>query len=72
MLRYLLKIKSSTKLPDFIQIRDEQFVLLGYVRLDRELKDLHNHGLTGYEKAFRTFVDRIPFGKIEKFEVNER
>ena len=68
MLRYVLKIKSSTKLPDFVQVRDESFVLLGYVRLDRELKDLGKHGLDQYHNEFKDFVDRLPFGRVAKFE----
>lgn len=68
MLRYILKIKSSTKIPDFVQIRDEHFVLLGYVRLDKELKDLHKHGLEAHTETFRRFIEKIPFGKIAKFE----
>ena len=69
MLRYVLKVKSSTNIPDFVQIRDENFVLIGYLRLDRELKGLEKHGLTSHQEAFRRFVSQLPFGEMAKFEV---
>ena len=69
MLRYVLKVKSSTSIPDFVQIRDEHFVLIGYLRLDRGLKDLEKHGLSTHQDAFRRFVAELPFGQVAKFEV---
>ena len=68
MFRYILKIKSSTKIPDFVQIRDEQFVLLGYVRLDRKEGDLRKHGLAKDVDRFWEFVHELPFGHVAKFK----
>ncbi len=69
VLRYVLKIKSSTKIPDFLQIRDEQFVLLGYIRLDKELDDLKKYGLERHIDAFNAFIATLAFGKLAKFEI---
>ena len=68
MLRYVLKVKSSTNIPDFVQIRDEHFVLIGYLRLDRGLDELERYGLSAHEEEFRRFVIELPFGEVAKFE----
>ncbi|RYE90016.1 MAG: fructose-6-phosphate aldolase, partial [Cytophagaceae bacterium] len=41
---YIIKVKGKAKIPDYIQLRDEQFVLIAYFRADRPLKDLHRYG----------------------------
>ena len=44
---YIIKVKGKAKIPDYIQLRDEAFVLIAYFRADRPLKDLHRYGLEG-------------------------
>lgn len=48
---YIIKIKGKAKIPDYIQLRDESFVLVAYFRADRELKNLNKFGLGGKERA---------------------
>ena len=33
---YLLKIKGTDKIPDFVQIRDQDMTLIAYFRLDQQ------------------------------------
>ena len=35
VLMYIIKVKGKAKIPDYIQLRDEQFVLIAYFRADR-------------------------------------
>ena len=44
---YIIKVKGKAKIPDYIQLRDEEFILVAYFRADRPLKDLHRYGLEG-------------------------
>lgn len=69
MVFYLLKIKGKAKIPDYVQLRDEQFTLLAYFRLDRPDKALDKAGLSAYEPRILSFLAEIPFGKVEKLEI---
>lgn len=66
---YLLKIKGKAKIPDYVQLRDEQFTLLAYFRLDRPEKALVKAGLAEVEAQILSFLQQIPFGKVEKLEL---
>lgn len=35
---YLLKVKGLAKIPDYVQVRDENFTLVCYIRPDRTEK----------------------------------
>jgi len=43
---FIIKIRGKAKIPDYIQIRDENFTLIDYFRLDRPLKNLDKLGLS--------------------------
>jgi hypothetical protein len=62
---YIIKIKGKAKIPDYIQLRDESFVLVAYFRADRELKNLERYGLGGKEEALAKVISGLPFGKLE-------
>lgn len=62
---YIIKIKGKAKIPDYIQLRDNDFVLVAYFRADRELKNLEKYGLAGKEEALSQLISEIPFGKLQ-------
>ena len=66
---FVIKVRSSSKIPDFYQIRDERFVLRSYCRLDRAPKDLDKLGLGGKEEEFRHFLQTIPFGLMRRIRL---
>ncbi|NJL13860.1 MAG: fructose-6-phosphate aldolase [Microscillaceae bacterium] len=66
---YIIKVRGKAKIPDYIQIRDENFVLVAYFRADRPLKKLEKYGLAGKEEALRLLIEEIPFGKLQKLEL---
>ena len=35
---YLMRVKGKAKIPDYIQVRDEQLTLIGYIRPGRDEK----------------------------------
>ena len=41
---YIIKIRGKVKIPDYIQIRDDQFTLLAYFRADRPEEALKKIG----------------------------
>ncbi len=66
---YIFKVKGKAKIPDYIQLRDEQFVLIAYFRADRPLKDLHRYGLEGREEPLAAVIADLEFGKLRKLEI---
>jgi len=64
---YIIKVKGKAKIPDYIQLRDENMVLVAYFRADRPLKILKKLGLEGKEEAFLQLINDLPFGKLQKF-----
>ena len=67
--RYIIKVKGKAKIPDYIQLRDERFVLIAYFRADRPLKKLEKYGLEGKEVALKDVIDNLPFGKLQKLSL---
>ena len=65
---YIIKVKGKAKIPDYIQIRDQDFVLIAYFRADRPLKNLEKFGLAGKEEIIKKLIPTLPFGKIQKLE----
>jgi len=67
---YLLKIRGKAKIPDYIQLRDDQFTLKAYFRVDRPEKSISKLGFTEeqIEKLLKT-IEELPFGKVQKLEV---
>jgi hypothetical protein len=70
---YVLKVKGKAKIPDYIQVRDAQFTLIGYFRPG------HTTAKTGrladkQQALFRLVEQRaeaMPFGIVTALEVTE-
>lgn len=66
---YIIKVKGKAKIPDYIQLRDDNMVLVAYFRADRPLKNIEKYGLGGKEEALEAVINRLDFGKLEKLEL---
>ena len=66
---YIIKVKGKAKIPNYIQLRDENFVLIAYFRADRPLTKLEKYGLEGKEDALKAVIEKLEFGKIQKLEI---
>jgi hypothetical protein len=66
---YIIKIRGKVKIPDYIQIRDDQFTLLAYFRADRPEEALKKIGLGAREPELKKIISELPYGKIQKLEV---
>ncbi len=65
---HIIKVKGKAKIPDYIQLRDDDFVLIAYFRADRPLKKLDKYGLEGKEEELKKIIDELPFGKLKPLE----
>ncbi|WP_132220819.1 fructose-6-phosphate aldolase [Albibacterium bauzanense] len=66
---YIIKVKGVAKIPDYVQLRDDEFTLLAYFRVDRPDKSLDKVGLGSKKDVIMKLVSDIPFGKITKLEL---
>jgi len=66
---HIIKVKGKAKIPDYIQLRDDDFVLIAYFRADRPLKKLDKYGLEGKEEALKAVIEALPFGKIQPLNI---
>lgn len=68
---YVIKVKGKKKIPDYVQVRDNDFTLVGYfsIKPGNPMLRLEKLGLKGKEEEFRKFIDTIPFGKLRKLDL---
>ena len=66
---YILKIKGTKKIPDFVQIRDEDMTLRAYFRMDQQESGIRKNNLEKYAKEIIYVLDKIPFGKLKKLDI---
>jgi hypothetical protein len=66
---YIIKVKGKAKIPDYIQLRDENFILIAYFRADRPLKNMEKYGLEGKDEALEQLIKELPFGKLKKLNL---
>jgi hypothetical protein len=66
---YIIKVKGVAKIPDYVQLRDENFTLLAYFRVDRPEKSLDKVGLADKAAYIMNLVNDLPFGQILKLDI---
>jgi hypothetical protein len=68
---YIMKIKGTAKIPDYIQIRDASFTLIAYFRADRPDKALKKVGLEEHKDTIKQIIAELPFGKMRKLALDD-
>ena len=68
---HIIKIKGTEKIPDFVQIRDNNLSLRAYFRVDQIEKGLKKNNINDKQGKLIECIQSIPFGKIFKFNENE-
>jgi hypothetical protein len=71
-MHYLLKIEGKSKIPNYIQMRDENFTLIAYFRLDRPERALEKCGLERFKDQILEKCSALSFGKVEKIELDDK
>lgn len=66
---YIIKVKGKAKIPDYVQIRDQDFSLVAYFRTDRPLKRMDKYGLEGKDSELKNLIETLPFGKLQKLDI---
>jgi hypothetical protein len=66
---YIIKIKGKAKIPDYVQLRDDNFTLIAYFRTDRPDRALDKCGLTDKTASILAFIQEMPFGKMQQIDL---
>lgn len=68
---YLMKVKGKAKIPDYIQLRDEHFTLIGYFRPSRQERLSKVIKNEAHAAHIQSIIDETTeYGKIKKVEIN--
>jgi len=66
---FILKIQGTKKIPDYIQIRDEDFTLLAYFRINNPRKALIRCNLMDKMDIIIRIAEELPYGQIRKLDI---
>ena len=65
---YIMKVKGTARIPDYVQMRDNNFTLIAYFRADRPEKELARLGLQRIESELKRKIEEIPYGKLTRID----
>ena len=66
---YILKIQGTKKIPDYVQIRDEDFTLLAYFRINNPRKALTRCNMMDKLDLIIKIAEELPYGQIRKLDI---
>lgn len=66
---YILKIQGTKKIPDYIQIRDENFTLIAYFKITSPKTALSRCKLLDRQEEILQIAAELEYGKIRKLEI---
>jgi hypothetical protein len=67
---YIIKIKGKAKIPDYIQLRNKDMVLIDYFRADRPIDKFRNYKITCSDNQIIKYVNSLPFGKLKPLNIS--
>ncbi|MCK5856968.1 MAG: hypothetical protein KAG64_05730 [Bacteroidales bacterium] len=62
---YLMKIKGGGKIPNYLQIRDDDYTLIAYFRADRLKQGLTKYKIIKYLEPIEKCIDNMNFGEMK-------
>ncbi len=65
---YFLKTQGTNKIPNYIQIRDDHFVLLAHFRMDNPDNQIKKFGLEHFIEEIKELISNTAFGELKKIE----
>jgi len=66
---YIIKIQGTKKIPDFIQIRIDDFTLVAYFRINNPRRALNRCNLIDKQDQIIELARKLPYGKIQKLHL---
>lgn len=66
---YVIKTKGIARIPDYVQIRDNDFVLICHFRADKPHRAIQKQNFRKEVDEIVEFINKLPFGKLTKIEL---
>ena len=66
---YILKIQGTKKIPDFIQIRDHDFTLIAYFRINNPKRALGRCNLLDKMDQILEIASKLPYGQVQELNI---
>lgn len=66
---YILKVKGTDKIPDFVQIRDQDMTLCAYFRLDQTESGIKKNNMEEHTKHIIDVLKELEFGKLKQLDI---
>ena len=66
---YIIKIKGKAKIPDYIQLRNDNMILVDYFRADRPIDKIKSYGVTSSDNKIVEYINSLEFGKLQKLNL---
>ena len=63
---YFLKTRGTNKIPDYVQLRDDQFVLIAHFKTSNPENSIRRSGVAKFEAEILKLIKEVPFGKLYK------
>lgn len=67
---YILKIQGTAKVPDYIQIRDNDFTMIAYFKITNPKTALTRCNLIHKADEILEIAKGLEYGKLEKLDIN--
>ena len=66
---YIIKIKGKAKIPDYIQLRNDNLILVDYFRADRPIDKIKSYGISSSDDEIVEYINGLEFGKLQKLSL---
>ena len=66
---YILKTKGTGKIPDYIQVRDNDFVLINHFKSENFEKNLEKIGFAGKIPEFTEIIQNLEYGELKQIKI---
>ena len=66
---YIIKIKGKAKIPDYIQLRNDNMILVDYFRADRPIDKIKSYGVSSSDNEIVEYINGLEFGKLQKLSL---
>ena len=66
---YIIKVKGIAKIPDYVQLRDENFTLVAFFRVNRPDNSLAKFGFGDKQDYIMNIINDLPFGQVTKIDI---
>ena len=66
---YIIKVKGKAKIPDYIQLRNDNMILVDYFRADRPIDKIKSYGVSSSDDEIVEYINGLEFGKLQKLSL---